>query len=339
MDRFLSTIYFAFNAVAPILLLILLGYFARRKNLLTEEFLIVANRFNFRFGISFLLFTNVYALDKLSDIPVLLALLTIVALFAVTLLGFVVANVATDKNARKGVLMQASFRSNYAIIGVMLAESLAGAKGVAMAGALQAPGIIFFNLMSVICMSIYSDQEQSIDVRKIVKGIVTNPLIIALALGVVALAIRPLIPVNAAGQPVFSLSGSLPWLYSAMQNLGKMASPLALIVLGGQFSFTDVKDMKKELAAGCAVRLIGAPIVGFAMMFAFHAMGLITLDNAAIAVLIALFGSPAAVNSVVMAAEMGADDKLAGQLVVWTSVLNTATIFVQVVMFRLAGLI
>lgn len=97
--------------------------------------------------------------------------------------------------------------------------------------------------------------------------------------------------------------------------------------------------MKKELTAGVAARLIGAPVMGFTLAFAAAALGIITLDATAIAVLIALFGSPMAVASVVMASEMNADDILAGQIVVWTTLLSMASIFIQIVIFRTAGLL
>ena len=38
---------FAFNCVCPILLLVLLGYVLRRKNILTDEFLTTGNHFVF----------------------------------------------------------------------------------------------------------------------------------------------------------------------------------------------------------------------------------------------------------------------------------------------------
>ena len=46
--------------------------------------------------------------------------------------------------------------------------------------------------------------------------------------------------------------------------------------------------------------------------------------------LLALFGSPVAVSSAVMAQEMENDGVLAGQLVVWTSVVSMLTIYMIV---------
>lgn len=97
--------------------------------------------------------------------------------------------------------------------------------------------------------------------------------------------------------------------------------------------------MRRELAAGVLMRLVLAPAVGLSIAFLGAHMGWYVLDTAAIATLVAVFGSPVAVASAVMAAEMGADDKFAGQLVVWTSVLGMVSLFVIVFLLRMIGAI
>lgn len=338
MGKILSTIYFAFNAIAPILLLILLGYFAKKKKLLNDNFFKSANRFNFRFALSCLMFSNIYSLDNLSEIPLNVAGFLLITLMVITAVGFLAAALFTKVRARKGVLIQATFRSNYAIIGLPIATALGGVAGSALASALQAPTVIYFNFMAVFCMSLYSDGEHSFQWKKVIRSIVTNPLILGLFSGVVVLCIRQFIPVDDSGELVFSIQGSLPWLYSAIKYMAGMATPLALIVLGGQFTFAAVKGMRKELICGIVMRLLVAPIIGFSFAFAARGLGLIQLDHTTIAVLITAFGSPMAVSTVVMASEMNADDILAGQLVVWTSMLSMVTLFLQIVLFRLMGL-
>ena len=53
---------------------------------------------------------------------------------------------------------------------------------------------------------------------------------------------------------------------------------------------------------------------------------------------IGVFATPVAVSSAVMAKEMGGDDDLAGQLVVWTSLFSTVTIFVYVTVLKMLGI-
>ena len=168
---------------------------------------------------------------------------------------------------------------------------------------------------------------------------VLNRLWLGLSLGLLALAVRALLPKTPEGLPVFTLSGSMPWLYSAVSGVSRIATPLALIVLGGQFEFGAVKSLGRELAFGVPARLLGAPAIGFAMAFAAARLGWIDLSPASVGMLIAVLGTPTAVSSAVMAAEMGADEALAGQLVIWTTIGSVFTLFGLIAWARMAGLL
>jgi len=52
-----------------------------------------------------------------------------------------------------------------------------------------------------------------------------------------------------------------------------------------------------------------------------------------------MFGSPVAVSSAVMAGNMGGDEQLATQLVVWTSLFSIITIFGEVCILMGMGLL
>lgn len=334
----LSVFSFAFNAVAPILLLVLLGYAIRQTGLFTPEFLRIANRFNFHYCLSTMLFLNLYNLEGLHSIDWSLGLFALAALAVLTAAGFVLANLATDRRERKGVLIQAAVRSNFAIIGLPMAGALAPGA-IALASAMQAPTVIYFNLMAVVVLSLYAEGDRGMDLSKAVSGIVHNPLIRGLLLGTAVLFLRGFVPRTADGALVFSLSGSMPWLFSALNSVASMATPMALVILGGQFQFGAMRSVGRELTLGVLARLLLAPAIGFGMAFAAEAMGLIDLTPAAVGVLVAMFGSPTAVSSVVMASEMGADDVLAGQLVVWTTIGSTVTLFCIIAALRAAGLL
>lgn len=335
----LSSLAFAFDAVMPIVALMAFGYWLRRRGTFDGKFLKVANSFNFRWCLSAMLFCNVYSLGDLRDIPWKFALFSLAVFGVFTLVGWLCAALFTRERRRKGVLMQNAFRSNMSIIGLPLAQAMAGQEGVVVASAMQAPSIIYFNLVAVVVLTLYAEGGQKINFKKILRSIVKNPLIIGLSAGVACLALRMVIPTGADGALIFSLKGTFPWLYTAINNLGKIASPFALVVLGGQFDFSAVRGAKKELVAGVLCRLLICPLIGYAAAFAAQAAGLFTLTPAYIATMIGMFASPVAVSSAVMATEMGADDQLANQLVVWTCLGSMVTVFLQIVAFRSVGML
>ena len=135
---------FTLNAILPIILPILLGYFLKRMNFFKKEFLVEANKLVFKILIPVALFVNLYMAD-LSHINwgfVGFGAAAILLLFGI---GLVVTLFFSDKK-QKGVILQAAFRSNYAIIGIPLATSLGGIIAEAEASVMAAISVPLFNI-------------------------------------------------------------------------------------------------------------------------------------------------------------------------------------------------
>ena len=334
----MNTLLFAINAIMPIILLILLGYFLKRKNFLDESWFKKGNKMIFRVCLPAMLFINVYNIESFSEInwtAVLYSEAVIVALF---LLGILLVQLAVPDEKQKGVVVQCFFRSNFGIIGLPLAEALGGAEGVGVAAVLSAFSIPTFNILATIAMTMFlKDKSGKVDVKGMLKKIVTNPLNIGVATGLVVLGIRSFVPVNEAGALVFSLEGNLPLLYKAINSVSQICSPLALIILGGLFEFSAIKGRKKPIVIGTLLRVVAAPLVGLGALILLTKYTNFQMELAAYPALLALFGSPMAVSSAVMAQEMDNDGVLAGQLVVWTSFFSIATLFVFIFALRTMG--
>ena len=335
-----DTFLYAAEAIVPMLLLMLLGFYVARSGLFDSSLLKKMNTFTFRFGISAMMFRSIYTLPSLQSIQMPVLIFVVVSSMVLTAMGWVEARFLTNCRARRGVMIQNSFRSNFAVIAITLATALGGEAGAAVAASMQAPAIIYFNITAVLCLSAYSDRQgQTINPWLVIRQIIINPMILGQVGGLVCLIVRGLLPVDASGQPIFTLSGSLPYLYSAIDSLASMASPLILILLGAQVDFHKVGDMKKEVFWGVLQRLIIAPLAGFGMAFFAQWIGLLTLTPAVASALIGLFGSPVAVASAVMTEEMGGDAELARQYVVWTAELSMFTLFLWILLLRAVGIL
>ena len=142
------------------------------------------------------------------------------------------------------------------------------------------------------------------------------------------------------GSAVFTLKHQGKLLYTSLNNLKAIASPFALLVLGGQFEFSAVKGLMKEIAAGTVWRIVLAPLLGIGGAIVLRRFaGILNCGVNEYPALVAMFGSPVAVSSAVMAGSMGGDEQLAAQLVVWTSLLSILTIFAQVCILMSIGLL
>lgn len=338
----MDTLLFAMNAILPIILLILFGYLLKQKNFLDEGWFKKGNKLIFRVCLPCMLFVNVYNIDSFTDINWSVVAYSEIAIFAAFFIGLAMVKLTVPDNRQKGVILQCVFRSNFAIIGLPLAESLGGAEGKGIAAVLSAFSIPTFNILAVIALTMFLGGEDGhkANLKDVLLKIAKNPLIIGVVCGLIVLGVRSFIPEDPDGSLVFSLSGSMKFLYDAVNNLSRISSPLALVILGGLFDFAAVKGMLKEIIIGTASRVVVVPLVviGLAVILSRYT-GLISFDATVYPALVALFGSPVAVSSAIMAQEMDNDGVLAGQLVVWTSIASIFTTFLAVFILRNMGLL
>ena len=127
------------------------------------------------------------------------------------------------------------------------------------------------------------------------------------------------------------------FVYDSIRLVSVTASPMALIALGGQFELSVVRPLIKKIILGVSWRIIIVP--GVVLTFAYLLQDKIPGMEYSYPALIALFATPVAVSSAIMVHEMGGDEKLAGQLVVWSSVFSIFTLFAVIIIFRMLGAI
>ena len=326
----LKNLFFTLNAVMPIVCVIAVGYFLKTIRLLDEKFFPLLNKLCFRCFLPCLLFFNVYNVENLSEIQQYgrVCIFVVISIIVVFLIGLAAVVIFVKDERQKGVMLQCIYRSNYAIIGISLAMSISAgdSRPVVAASILSSISIPIFNVLAIIALSIFAkeDDGKSVNFLSVFKKIITNPLILGVAAGFLCLLIRSLIGENSSGQKYFTIKQNLPFLYKSVAMLAQSASPVALIALGGNFTFSAVSRLKYKIIAGVLARTVIVPAVCLFVAYKF------SFTSSEFPALIALYGTPLAVSTVPMTAEMGSDDCLAGQLVVWTTLCSAFTLFVTI---------
>ena len=254
--------------------------------------------------------------------------------FAALVILFIVAiplviGVTRDRR-RRGALLQAVFRSNYALIGIPLTESLFGEEGVIAATLLSIVTVPTLNILGVLSLSMFRG-EGKVKIKKILVDIVKNPLIEAIFIGLAVLGIRALLVHYGLS---FRLSDVTP-VYKVLTYLSNLATPLALIALGAQFEFSAVAEMKKEIIVGTVMRTVVVPILGVGAAYLFFGD---VFTGAHFATFVSVFATPTSVSSVPMTQEMDGDVILAGQYVVWTTLVSALTVFLTSFFLRYVGI-
>lgn len=315
----MESLVFSINAVMPIVLMVVLGYFLKKIGFMPQDFSKKANTIVFRVCLPAMLFLNVYKIDNIGDVSFGYIIYAVAVVFCIFAVSIPLVMKVTGNGGSRGALLQASFRSNFALIGIPLAQSLYGDEGVAVAALLSAVTIPIFNTLAVVSLSIFSKDGKKAGVKSILHGIVTNPLILGVLAGCFSLLLRILF---VKADISFRLSDITP-VYKVLEYLSNTATPLSLLVLGAQFEFSAVSSLKKEIIYGTLVRVGIVPALGLGLAYLFFKD---SFTGAHFASLVALFATPVAVSSVPMAQEMKSDAVLAGQLVVFTTVFSAFSV-------------
>ncbi len=330
----LDILIFSINSILPLIGLILLGYFLKKKRFISPEFISVGNKVVFRILLPVLLFCNIAELESLNDIQwnvVGYVLLVVVILFVI---GLGVA-AFTPEPKQKGVMLQCIFRSNFALIGIPLAELINGKDGIVVAAILSLFTIPLYNILAVVALTVYRDGKRNVSPVGIIKGIIKNPLIIGVFSGLIVCLAKNVLPLENVHFDISAFS----FIQTTLKYLARAATPLALLVLGGQFEFTRIKGYRKQIIVAVFGRTVLAPMIGVGIAAVLTNAGLLNFSPAVFAALISLFGTPVAVSSAIMAEEMNNDGQLAAQLVVWSSLISMFTLFAIIFASRALGVI
>ncbi len=327
----MDSLVFAVSAVAPIIFTVAIGYILKKVGFMTPDFAKAANKLVFRVFLPAMLFLNVYKIESIGGINLGYIGYCLAVLLAIFLLSIPAVIAVARKREYRGVLLQGAFRSNYALIGIPLAQSLFGDDGVIIATLLSAAVIPVFNVLAVISLSVFRGKRgEKYSITHILLDILHNPLIQAIAVGVAVLGIRALFVRYGIA---FRLTDVVP-VYTVLGYLSDMATPLALLVLGAQFEFSAVRELRREIIFGTLMRVVVVPILGVGTAYLFFSS---QFSGAHFAAFVAMFATPVAVSSVPMAQEMDGDVSLAGQLVVWTTLASAFSVFTIAFLLRTAG--
>ena len=296
-------------------LMMAVGYFCKRAGLLREELVPQFNRIAFRVFMPCLVFYNLYSSDLSTAVRPRLIAFTVCAILGVYALSTAAVLIFEKRPERRGVLIQGLYRSNYVVIGLPIATALLPAGELGVVSLLIAVVIPIYNVLAVVTLAVY--QGEKVPVKKTIMNIVTNPLILGAAAGLLFLTLGWRLPA-----PVDS----------AVKELGAVATPLQLFLLGGFFKFSGLGSYARPLTWAVLGRLVFAPAA------ALGSAALLGFRGAEFVALIGCFASSNAISSFTMTQQMGGDEVLAGDIVVLTSALCAFTAFGWTFLFKTLGI-
>ena len=304
----------ALKVVIPMMILLALGYLSRTENLITRPAMKEFDRLIFKFFMPVLLFKNIYEMDFSQGFLIKEMIFTGISLLAIFIFSIYFPRLLTPDGNKSSVIGQAVGRGNYILFGVAVSEALYGegnVGSVVMLGVLVIPAI---NIFAAVILEL--NRSGKANPVKLFIAVLKNPMITGAILAFIF--------------KFFAVSIPAP-IWSAIRSIANSTTTVSFISLGVGLEMPEGGD-KKLLAWGTFLRLIVIPVIFMPLSI------LMGFRNQSLCALMVVFAAPSAVASYPMAVAMGADGKLAGQLVCVTTILSVFTIFLLTLALKTFGL-
>ncbi len=311
MDNFIISI----EAIIPMFSMLVLGVMVKKLKLLNDSELTSLNSMIFKALFPILMFSNIYGTKIEEAFNFSLIVYAVSAILIVYVITTLVVLKIEKSNAKRGAMIQAIYRSNFVLMGLPIAANLAGDGNVGTTAIMVAIIVPLYNVLAVLTLECYRGGKASF--KKIVLGIVKNPLILGSLVGIAVMLLKIQLP---------------PVVEKTVSQISAAATPMALIVLGASFNIKSVEEGIKDLSICVIGRLIVVPAIILSVA------ALIGIRDIAFITLIGIFASPCAVSSYTMAQQMDSDADLAGNTVIFTSALACFTMFVWIFLFKQLGM-
>ncbi len=301
-------------AIAPVFLLILVGYALAAGELFSQMFWRGAECLTYFVLFPALLFTTLASARVAVRQVLPMAGAMAAAILVVVLLLLILRPTLLRRGHEFTSLLQGAIRFN-TYIGLAIVSALYGAPGLAFAAAAIALIVPLTNLISIIALLRYGAGRRGAAGGALVK-LVTNPLVVSCAAG---------IAVNLSGWPV------PPVLDEGLAILAQGALPLGLLAVGAGLEFAAAAANGVGLLLASVIKLAALPALTF------WACDLLGVSGIAAAVAVLFNALPTAPSAFVLARQLGGDARLMASVITIQVALAALSLPLTVALLRHFG--
>lgn len=289
-----------FNKIISLFLIILIGVYGTRKNIINEEVnrglrrilleitlpLLVINSFTFDFS-------EGMSRNVLSSFIYSIVFMAIGGIISYILL-------IPMKSEKRKILHFANVFSNCGFIGFPIINSLYGAEGVVYTSIFN---MVFTIVLWTYGIMIFSDKIS----RENIKKVLVNQAIIAVYVGIPMMIVNIKLPLA---------------ILDTTKIVGDMTAPISMIIVGSILSKVNIKDAFKEISVyyGSLIKLVLIPLILIGIK-------VVLKDNSNIInTIIIIQAMPAAAMTSILAADFNKEKEYSAIVVFITTLLSIVTI-------------
>ena len=313
----MQNLIFSLTLVAPVFLIVALGYFLKRIGVINENFVSVSSKIVFTISLPALIFIEVSSIHLEEILNVNLILFVYAGTLVTFAAVWITAGFFTRAGKDKASFIQGSFRGNFAIVGLAIIVNYYGIDNLGKASLVLAFTIPLYNILSVIALTVPLKEKEH-KYSNTFFEILKNPLIIAVFAAIPFSYFGIIIP---------------GFLKTSIGYLSALALPLALVGIGGFLSFSNITKESSLTVISTILKLLVFPAI---MTFAAYLLDFRGID---LGIIFILFACPTAIASFIMAEAMGANSRLAGNILLLTTLVSVVTITLGLFILKENGLI
>lgn len=314
----MDNLIFSLNATVPLFLMMVLGAVFKKTGIFNDGFVSVMNSFVFKIALPAALFHDLASEDFFSvwD-PKFVIFCFCVTAICITA-AVIISRLGHDKTIT-GEFAQAAYRSSAAILGIGFIENLYGNSG--MAPLMIAATVPLYNIMAVVLLSVFKPEGSVLDKKlliKTLKDIVTNPIILGIAIGILW---------SVLNMPKPNM------LMKTVKYLSNISTPMGLMAVGASFEMKKAFGRIKPAIIAAVLKLIV-----WCAIFLPVAISLGFRNDKLISILVML-GSPTTVSCFIMAKNMGHEGVLTSGTIMLTTLLSAFTLTGWLYLIKVMGLV
>lgn len=304
-----------FNAVLPTTIYLIIGIILRTCHVIDDRDVKRFTHLVFVALYPFIMFDNLYGKDIGANLDLKLGLYAITYTFLQLVASWIFVCRIEKEDYNRGTMIQALYRSNFVLLGFPIAINLFGKGNITPVAIIMMIVVPFYNASAVVVFETFRGGK--VDYKDMLKRILTNPIID----GGIAAAV------------VILLGITLPeTIEKTITTLSDCTSPIALILLGAGLNLKEFESDRKKVAICTIGKLIVFPVFGIGGAV------LIGLTGVPLIAVTLMSAAPVALASFAMASSMGGNGRLAGEIVVSSTLLSCLTIPVWLFILKTAGL-
>lgn len=294
------------NIISPVFFVLLIGYFAKQKGYIDNNFVDKGTWIVFYLALPFKLFYDVKNARIESLHPKYVAYILLGVIFII-FISIIIAKSLKIKDKRKlSAFVHCAYRSNFVYVGFPILDIIYnGAPSMEHMIVIISFGLTLYNISAIVLLTYYSEaEEKRISISDIIIKILKNPMIAGVVFGAIF---------NFLHLPVYQ------GVDRAIEMVAKISTPMSLILIGASLNFESSKSDFRLMFISAFIKTVVAPalLIPIGVKLGF--------TNMELGIAYVFWATPCAANCFIFTKQMNSDYEFASKVITLSFIMSIIT--------------